>query len=397
MPIIPSRSWPRLLAAIGLPGLLLSALMILLVTRGLPWYGWVSLVVAVLWFAWSLVHALLDMREIAHRSEVKDQSVKSEPSPSNELSPNTLRDLEGKSPLLISLVYLLDDAREPTVASVRRLLEVSLGYPFDGTESELPGFVTKFESDEKEPVERFFFRTEEGAFCLLACPDPYIENPREFARTTIRDKRLRRAVESHSAWISVDYAETPEQTDLEEKTKLYGVIGKIASAMAGPDCLAVYCPELQRCNEFDLDMMERLREDDPRRIFTEPTHEPIIEISENNPRMKAAVDEAINRWPEFVAAFRRQDGAEDQSFIAKAEFVSREDATNSEFMWINVTAASAESLEGVLMNEPHDLPDLHKGKAVTVMLKHLNDWIFPGPDGNPIGGFTLSVLSDDGE
>jgi uncharacterized protein YegJ (DUF2314 family) len=111
------------------------------------------------------------------------------------------------------------------------------------------------------------------------------------------------------------------------------------------------------------------------------------------------VAEAIERWPEFVEAFEKQGGADDLNFIAKAEFfqVDANQRRNTEFMWINVTQVTATSMEGILMNEPHELPDYHKGQQVTVQIEHLNDWIFPNSDGTPVGGFTLSILSDDGE
>src|SRR5690606_6847411 len=98
--------------------------------------------------------------------------------------------------------------------------------------------------------------------------------------------------------------------DPERIREAYQVIGRILAAMGGPDCLAIYCPELQRCNEFDPGLLERLCSSDPVCLFNEPTFEPVIEISDNNPKMAAAVKEAITRWPEFVTAHSEADAGE---------------------------------------------------------------------------------------
>jgi uncharacterized protein YegJ (DUF2314 family) len=164
--------------------------------------------------------------------------------------------------------------------------------------------------------------------------------------------------------------------------------------MGGPDCLAIYCPELQRCNEFDPGLLERLCGSDPVSLFNEPTFEPVIEISDNNPKMAAAVKEAISRWPEFVAAYIEAASGEKERFIVKAEF---REGRKSEYMWVTVQGISPTEVTGILMNDPHELLDVHRGATVTFTTERLNDWIYPGPGGSHIGGFTLDVLADSGE
>jgi uncharacterized protein YegJ (DUF2314 family) len=164
--------------------------------------------------------------------------------------------------------------------------------------------------------------------------------------------------------------------------------------MAGPDCLAVYCPELQRCNEFDPGLIETLSGPDPLDLFEEPTFEPVIEISDNNPRMAAAVREAVTRWPEFVAAFEGSPIADRDRYIVKVEF---REGKKAEYMWVSVEELAPEGVTGILMNDPHELLDVHRGARVHFTLDRLNDWIYPGRDGRHVGGFTLDVLADDGE
>ncbi|NNE92908.1 MAG: DUF2314 domain-containing protein [Verrucomicrobiales bacterium] len=233
-------------------------------------------------------------------------------------------------------------------------------------------------------------RLNNGLFNVLISSEPYIDDPKKFAQDKIRDKRLRTAVETHQAWISVDLmgeADSPEKRE-----EAYQIIGKALAAMAGPDCLALYSPELQRCNEFDLSLIDVLQSDYPLDLFEEPTFEPVIEVNENDPRMEAAVDEAIDRWPEFVEAFGHRTDPEDDRYIVKAEFCENR---RSEFMWVLVTELKKDLIIGTLMNDPHELVDVHRGAYVEIEHDRLNDWICPGPDGEAMGGFTLKILTEE--
>lgn len=106
--------------------------------------------------------------------------------------------------------------------------------------------------------------------------------------------------------------------------------------------------------------------------------------------MKSAVEEAVSRWPEFSNAFLRREDEGDDRFIVKAQF---SEADRSEFMWVKVTAIEPKTIAGILMNDPHELQTYHRGMAVEIPMDRLNDWMFPGEDGEPVGGFTLGVLS----
>jgi uncharacterized protein YegJ (DUF2314 family) len=110
--------------------------------------------------------------------------------------------------------------------------------------------------------------------------------------------------------------------------------------------------------------------------------------------MAEAVREAVNRWPEFVAAYEVSNALQRERFIVKAEF---REGRKSEFMWVSVRDIRDGEVTGILMNDPHELLEVHRGAQVTFSLDRLNDWIYPGRDGSHIGGFTLNVLADDEE
>lgn len=357
---------------------ILAALIIRLVSNGLTWVGIAALILAIGWFSFEIIRWLLEVKDKATIETHKKPPPREEPDS------------------LVSLVYFLSEARDPKEDTIRKCVASALNIDFQDDDPSAEHFVLQFtppqfEGNPFQPVQHFMVRIPQGLFSVLVSHAPYITDPETFAKDSIRDKRLRSAVESHRAWLSVDLMDENDSSP-KKIAKSYAIIGKILAAMAGPDCLAVYCPELQRCNEFDLSLIEALGNGEPLRIFKEPTFEPIIEVSENDPRMARAVKEAIQRWPEFVEVFETRSEENAEKFIIKAEFSENGIA---EFMWVTVTALNGDTIHGVLMNDPHELLEIHRGAKVTVPLKKLNDWIFPGPDDSPIGGFTLEVLTDE--
>jgi uncharacterized protein YegJ (DUF2314 family) len=354
-----------------IPGLAVVALLVRLALAGLSWAGVAALVLSLLWFSATLIDWLFhSRRRRAGYAEALERTLAKIQAP-------------------LSLVILLDSPRSGDLRSVEACVRHALA--IEGWDED---FVVEPGSpgpDTAKTLRQFLVRLPFGVFGIFISSRPYIADPARFARETIRDKRLRKAVESHAAWLSVDLVSaTPEET--EGRYRAYATIGRILAAMTGPDCLAIYAPELSRCNEFDPALIERLNSGTPLSIFDEPTFEPVLEIEEDDPRMIAAVEEALVRWPEFVTAFHKREAADDDRFIVKAEF---SEGGRSEFMWVNVTELiSGGKVKGILMNDPHELQSLHRGKVVVVEMDRLNDWIYPGEDGVIVGGFTLNVLTD---
>lgn len=366
-----------------LSAIILGGLVARLSFSGLSGWGVAGLALAALWFAIEIVRWLVPVEKPLRRNAPRAASATSLSSSSSE----------GES--LVSLVYFLDEPREADEAAIRNCVANALGirFPVDDPDSET--YVIPFsppDSRNEAAVRHYMVRVPEGLFAVLVSGRPYIEDPKEFAKRSIRDKRLRTAVERHRAWISVDLMD--DAADPATARRAYGVIGKILASMAGPDCLAVYCPELQRCNEFDPVLLETLSAENPLALFDEPTFEPVIEISDHHPKMAEAVRQAVERWPEFVDAFRSCVPSERERHIVKAEF---REGRKAEFMWVAVSEITEDDVTGMLLNDPHELIEVHRGAAVTFTLDRLNDWIYPGRNGSHVGGFTLDVLAEDGE
>lgn len=355
---------------------ILLALVIRLLTSGLSWVGVSALVITLLWFGFELIRWL--MPEEKGSKKTSEKTGKTSPKPNDNL---------------VSLVYFLSDAKQADEETVRSCVENALGIEFEVDAPDAEHFVMPFRSpdsgNEANVIQHFMVKIPEGLFAVLVASQPYIDDPAAFAKESIKDKRLRNAVEEHQAWLSVDLMD--DTTDPDKVNAAYSIIGKILGSMAGPDCLAIYCPELQRCNEFDLGLIEVLSSSNPLALFEEPTFEPVIEIADNDPRMAAAVDTAVSRWPEFREAFENCAPDEASQYIVKAEFI---EGSRSEFMWLTVTEITEEEIRGVLMNDPHELMVVHRGADVRIPMNLLNDWLYPGKDGDHIGGFTLDVLAD---
>ena len=64
----------------------------------------------------------------------------------------------------------------------------------------------------------------------------------------------------------------------------------------------------------------------------------------------------------------------------------------SEFMWVSVTSWNGNTLEGVLDNDPQDVPSLRLGSKVKVEADTIFDYIYRKPDGTQSGGKTVEIM-----
>ena len=191
--------------------------------------------------------------------------------------------------------------------------------------------------------------------------EPYVENL-DAVGDEIEDVRLRKAVRSHRAWISVDlvsvefvgredaepddpnefggatggemFAEEAdsrmygtvsrkESTDIHpaELDEAYGWMGRLIAELADSDCVAIFSPATDQMNVYDETLEEGLRSKHPLDVFVEPTFLPVVEIDEQAASVQMAIAEAQRRWPEFERAFGRRTG--EQLFAVKAPFCRR--------------------------------------------------------------------------
>jgi uncharacterized protein YegJ (DUF2314 family) len=278
----------------------------------------------------------------------------------------------GQRERLVALVLLVRDPRPLNAARLAYLAGEAFGDTFtdSGDHSvagEPPSFVLKHD-------DRFF---------MVNCFDqPYMEDPEE-AADAITELRLRKAVRDHSAWLSVDLLGECSDNELRD---VYRAIGKLTAALTDDDTLALFSPGTSQLVVFDPPMRDQLRGDDPLALFDLPPHPPVVPVSGDDPRLKAAVAKARRRWQQFVTAF--EERRPDQTFSVKARIG---DSDCYEFMWLTVTGLENGIIYGRLDNDPVELTTIRCGDRVRVPVKELNDWLYT--DGDDMhGGFSIEVL-----
>ena len=222
-------------------------------------------------------------------------------------------------------------------------------------------------------------------FLINSFPTPYVDDV-EKAADGIPDLRIARLFREHQAWFSCDALGVDRSTPEKEVRDWYRRLGRLMAGLVDENCLLVYLPDTGLAYPINEDTETALRSKDPVAALQETLTAPIVEVSEDDPRMKKAVAAARDGWPGFVAAYEAGAG---ENFAVKAP-VTR--SGNTEFIWITVTAIEGETIYGELANDPNDLGPLRLGSKVTVPVADLNDWGYVDADGNFKGGFTLEAM-----
>lgn len=292
---------------------------------------------------------------------------------------------------LTALVFLMSQPRLLSEQQVRDAIARAWGVQL-GSEMQQGG-AWLVDGGEVNPamaqpgVKNYLVSANGHMFLVNSVSKPYMDNPEQPAES-IPDMRLRRVIASHTAWNSVDlFGESPTEI---ERPEIYAMLGKLLAEFAGDDCIGLYCPEIDRCNEYAPAVLDALRAGQPLSIFEGPTFAPVVQVAGDDPRMVAAVGEARRRWPEFVAAFQKRGSATEQIFVVKARFA---EGDNEEFMWVTPQTIDNGAVTGRLENTPNALTSIKEGDTVTVRVDDLNDWLYGG-EKQQVGGFTMKVMTD---
>jgi uncharacterized protein YegJ (DUF2314 family) len=283
---------------------------------------------------------------------------------------------DGDKEPLIALVMLLRDARAVDSQELAERATEALGVPIHDDQ---PNATDRFVAGE-EPS--FALKFGDYFFLINSFARPYMDNPEE-AATEIPELRLRKAVREHRAWMSVDLL---GQCPTVDQPEVYRTLGKLLAELIDDDCLALFAPATSQLIVYDPEMRDQLLSENPLDVFEQQPHPPVVPVSGDDPRLKAAVARARRRWPQFVRHFEQR--RPEQSFSVKAR-IGNADAF--EFMWLTVTGLEHGFIYGRLDNDPIELTTICCGDRVRVAVKELNDWLITdGPD--MVGGFTIDVL-----
>ena len=115
---------------------------------------------------------------------------------------------------------------------------------------------------------------------------------------------------------------------------------------------------------------------------------------EHDEAVLAASQRARERLPTLRTDFNR-GLAPGEFLMVKAPFTTPDDG--QEWMWVEVTAWEGDSIEGLLANEPFNIPDLQAGQQVEVSEADVFDYIRKLPDGTTEGNETAKLFEQQGE
>lgn len=221
-----------------------------------------------------------------------------------------------------------------------------------------------------------------GRVVVSSIDKPYFERDDKFVGQ-ISNAKLRNAVQHHHAWIGVDSAEKANAADLRAT---YQQLGKIAAALSGPDTIAIFAPDVGQIAALNDEIAQQLRSDDPLQAFAPNGDAQVVAVSDQDPRLKKAENEAKQHWSEFMQAFKNKEGAK---FAVKGRIAEGDEA---EYMWLSVTDIDENEVHGMLDNEPARLSKLKMGEDLHIKVSEVDDWMYVGRDQQPRGGFTIKAL-----
>jgi uncharacterized protein YegJ (DUF2314 family) len=112
---------------------------------------------------------------------------------------------------------------------------------------------------------------------------------------------------------------------------------------------------------------------------------------QHDEELQAASERARQRLPALQAEFN--DGLAPGEFIlVKAPFETPDGGR--EWMWVEVISWNGDKIEGLLKNEPFNIPDLHGGQMVEVTAAEVFDYIRKHTDGTTEGNETGAILEN---
>jgi uncharacterized protein YegJ (DUF2314 family) len=222
-------------------------------------------------------------------------------------------------------------------------------------------------------------------FLVNRLPTPYTEDVEKTAQG-ITDLRIRALFREHQAWFSCDSLGVDGTTSDEECLEWYRRLGPLFAELLDDNCLLIFLPDRSLAFPISDDTENALRSEDPVKALQETLNVPIVEVGDDDPLMKQAVEQARRDWPKFVAAYEARAGV---NFAVKAPLTH---AGNTEFIWITVTSLEGDRIYGTLGNDPGNLGSLKLGSKVSVPVADLNDWCYMDPQGKLAGGFTIEAV-----
>jgi uncharacterized protein YegJ (DUF2314 family) len=125
--------------------------------------------------------------------------------------------------------------------------------------------------------------------------------------------------------------------------------------------------------------------------------EPLLSFAEDDPLMNAAIADAKETLPLFLANALNSDGTSIPDALLKVGLPTVNGTNTLEHIWLMPFAQLTDTeFTGVLANEPVELGDLRIGDSVKVTIDQVSDWSLTSPKGLYWGNYTTRVMFDHG-
>ncbi len=194
------------------------------------------------------------------------------------------------------------------------------------------------------------------------------------------------AMQSHTAWLSVDRMRDCALPD----EIVYGMIGRLLAEFLGDNTAGMILLPAKKLIGYDFSFIPLFRNGRALEAFKREVPDRVVNV-EPSSALEAATEEAKTRWPEFVLAFeKRQRG---QGFAVKKQFTID---GQIEHMWVRVDSLDGDQIVGALANSPQIVKGLKLNDPVELRFEEIEDWIFSSGRQN-FGGFQAKVIQQQRE
>ena len=282
-----------------------------------------------------------------------------------------------ESPML-SLVLLQRSQKFLEDTVLAKVVEAAWGGSYSTDDEDGDGFVVG-----ETPL--FILKSDQGMYLLHNRDCPYWEDVPSVVQE-VGELRLKKAIEDHSAWLSIDAVDTDKDIDEDE---CYRKLAELAVELADEDTLAIYQPQSGVTRAWSNELANSLISSAVSEALAVTVEVPVIPVADDDPAMARAISEAKRRWPEFQSAFKEKSEA-CSKFSVKAKVTLGE---NTEHIWLEVIGLEPNFIHGKLANAPVALGDLQIGSQVEVHIDDMSDWCFMRGE-TLVGLFSRNVLEN---
>ena len=201
---------------------------------------------------------------------------------------------------------------------------------------------------------------------------------------------VRRALVSHTAWVSIDAAGLSARGIAKESlAKVHALLGKLAAEFIDDDSLLLFRPYDNRVGRADGGAAELLASGQCDAAFQDDDmHTPVSRVSGDDKAVNAAMAEAVSRIPEFLSNWRAASAK--GPTLVKGRF--RGDDGSNEYIWCSVVDETDAGFRAKIENNPIAPNIAPKGTVVEIKLDDIVDWVYVNEKNEPVGLFVDRAL-----